>query len=248
MHTKTKSHWIVLAPLLLAWVCVFTSCQGLGPGGASQKAGSTHTSSAGGCPAPSSPGVVMCQPDISTAYDSPVQVNASATASSGRVIQMQVLADGQKIAQTHGNRFDAPISLSPGTHTLTVMARETGGSSLTSAPISPEIVGSTAGQVCPPPSSPGVNVCSPAPPAGANGHVCAVNTFTTFLASGTAETGIVKEMQLLVNGVDVANFPGNSLNTNFESDAFAFSVITIVEVDSKGQSIASPPIAYDGPC
>lgn len=245
---QTKKSYVVLA-LLWTGVCLLLSCSGL-PGGMSQKPGSaTHTrTSASGCPAPNSPGVVVCQPDIFTSTDSPVQVNASATASSGRVIQMQVLADGQKIAQTPGNQFDAPITLSPGTHTLTVMARETGGSSLTSAPISAEIVGSSAGEVCPPPSSPGVNVCSPTPPAGANGHVCAVNTFMTFLASGTPETGIVKEMQLLVDGVDVANFPGNSLNTNFVSDAFNFTVMTIVEVDSKGQKMSSPAFTFDGPC
>jgi len=183
-----------------------------------------------------------------------MQLIASATPGNGRVIQMQVFADGQKIAQMHGNRFDAPISLSPGTHTVTVVARETEGSSLPPASVSPEIAGSTSGEACPPPSSPGVNVCAPAIGSGCGTNVCAnpgapvcaVQPWLTFVASGTAQTGTVREMQLWINGVDVANFSGGSLNTNVVSDFFG--AIKIVEVDSKGRSIASPTITFDGPC
>lgn len=240
MHARMKWKWMVLAPLLLTWTWVFTGCQGF-PGPPAQKVEANRTSSAGGCAAPGSPGVRICEPPFSTAENSPVQLNASATAGQGRVIQMQVFSDGQKIAQMHGNRFDAPITLSTGTHTLTVVARETGGSSLPPASVSPEIVGSTVGESCPPPSSPGVNVCEPAP-----GTTCAVQSWVTFVASGTAQTGTVREMQLWINGVNVANFPGNSLNTNLVSDIFG--TIKIVEVDSKGQSIASPVINFEGPC
>jgi Bacterial Ig domain len=253
MRTNAKSNWMVLALLSFAAVCVLSSCQGLGTGSTPQTAASAKTSAADGCPAPSSPGVRVCEPEFS-ASDSPVQVNASATASQGKIIQMQVFADGQKLAQAHGDRFDAPITLSLGTHTLTVVARQTGGSSRTSDPISLDISGSTAGQACPPPGSPGVNVCAPVVGSGCGANVCAnpgfpvctLEPWVTFVASATAQTGTIKEMQLWINGVDVANFPGNHVNTNLATDIFG--TVTIVAVDSKGHSISSPAIPFEGGC
>ncbi len=250
MHTNAKSNWVILALLSLSGVCVLTACQGF-PGQAAQKTEPSRTSATGGCPAPSSPGVVVCQPfppvpTFSTEIPSPVQVIASATASEGRVIQMQALADGRKIAQTQGDRFDAPVTLSPGTHTLTVVARETGGSSLISAPVSLEIFGSTAGQACAPPASPGVKLCTP--DVSGIGTACAVEPWFTLVASGTAQTGTVREMQLWVNDVDVANFAGNYLNTNVVPDFLSYVEVRIVEVDSKGQSVSSPSVFFEGPC
>lgn len=246
-----KLSMTVCTALLLAWLCVFLGCNGIGGGapGRSESATKTSNPASGICSAP--PGQVVVRgpfffipfPGI-TGIASPMQVIACATASQGRVIRMEVLVDGNKIAQTHGNLFDEAVNAPLGAHTLTVVARETGGASLSSDPIDIQIEGSTAGEVCPPPSSPGVNVCSPTIVQLSFGpEACHTAGWATFVASGTAQTGTVREMQLWVDGVNLANFPGNYLNTNIQIGDF--NHVTIKAVDSKGQVLASPTFLYE---
>jgi len=57
-------------------------------------------------------------------------------------------------------------------------------------------------------------------------------------------------MELWINGVKVANFPGNHINTNLSIGSFGtYSVeITVVEVDSNGNYIKSAPILFYTAC
>lgn len=233
---------VIWAAFSLTCFCVFTSCGGFNSAAKDQSATQTSSIQASSCPAPSSPGVVVCAPPTftgsPTAIASPMQLIASAAANQGRVIRMEELVDGQKIAQVHGDVLNEPVNVPNGSHTLIVVARETGGASVNSAPINVEIEGSTAGEACPSPSSPGVNVCVPGIFNGVTG--CHTSPWSTFIASGTAQTGTVRRMELWLNGRILAVFPGNSLNTNLYVNDF--STVVIKEVDSNGQVIESPPL------
>jgi hypothetical protein len=147
---------------------------------------------------------------------------------------MEVWVDFVKVKQASGNLFDAPVNLNSGTHRLVVVERDTTGAFTKSAPITVSIQGSTGGQPCAPPGSPGVNVCDPL--IGS----CHTSPWTTIIASGTGASGSVHRMELWSSGVKLANFLGDAINTNLYLPDF--STVTIVEVDSAGASIKSPRI------
>ena len=234
----------ICAVVLLAWLCVFAGCNAFNSADFERGQSATKTSStrASNCPAPGSPGVAVCAPPSFTGFAtpiaSPMQLIASATASQGRVIRMEELVDGGKTAQVHGDVFNEPVNVPNGSHTLIVVARETGNGSVNSAPINIQIEGSTAGEACPSPSSPGVNVCEPGIFNGVTG--CHTSPWSTFVASGTAQTGTVRRMELWLDGAILAAFPGNSLNTNLYVNDFSTVVIKVV--DSNGKTIESPPL------
>lgn len=196
----------------------------------------------GGCPSPQSAGVRICFPfSGSTMFGgpfiaSPFQLIASGTGSRGPVSSMQVWVDGVKVKTANGNIFDAPVTLSSGTHQVTVVEIETTGNFLRAAPFSVSILGfnSNGSAPCPPPRSPGVDVCVPF-----NGS-CHTEGWTTIIASATGARAPVNRMELWVNGVKLANFPGNTINTNMLLNDF--TTMTIVEVDSAGGFIKSAPI------
>jgi hypothetical protein len=191
----------------------------------------------GNCPAPTNAGVRVCHPvnfNNSTTIASPFQFIASGTGAHGPVREMQVWVDFVKVKQASGNLFDAPLNLTSGTHRLVVVEQDTTGAFTKSAPITLSIQGSTEGQPCAPPGGPGVNVCEPL--IGS----CHTAGWTTIIASGTGASGSVRRMELWSSEVKLANFPGDTINTNlFLPD---FSTVTIVEVDSAGALIKSPRI------
>jgi len=119
----------------------------------------------GNCPAPKSAGVNLCLPSpalTATYLDmvSPLQVIATGTGGHGPVKLMELWADGKKLGQVAGNLFDEPITLSPATHQLTVVELDTTGHYLKSPPVSVQITGSSVGEACSAPTSPGVNFCA----------------------------------------------------------------------------------------
>jgi hypothetical protein len=201
-----------------------------------QSSTTTSVPAYGNCPAPTNAGVRICHPfnfDNSTTIASPFQLIASGTGANGPVRHMEVWIDFAKVKQASGNLFDAPVTLSSGTHRLVVVELDTTGAFMKSTPITVSIQGSTADQSCPPPGSPGVNVCEP---SGVNS--CHTSAWTTILASGTGASGSVHRMELWSSGVKLANFPGDTINTNLYLPDF--STVTIVEVDSAGAFIKSP--------
>lgn len=194
----------------------------------------------GGCLAPSHAGVNVCAPSPKVTFelDTPFQVTAAATSGTGTVEKMEVWADGHLVTQANGTPFNAPIILDTGTHSLTVKAIDSTGATIDSAPISLSV--NTYDDIhCSPPGSPGVNVCQPQP------NSCQTSTYVTVVAAGKGESGTVSRMELWANGVDIANFPGDQINTNLYIVGYEY--VTIYEVDSHGKTIKSAPIQVQ-PC
>lgn len=222
--------------LIVAWLCLFPTIPS-SQASSAQALSTPGIPAYGNCPAPQNAGVRVCGPFIFsgvTAIASPFQLIASGTGARGSVNFMQLWADGVKLQTVFANVFDAPVTLSSGTHQLTVVEIDTTGAFLKSAPISMSIEGNTAEEACPAPTSPGVNACVP----GVNS--CHTAGWTTIIASGTGATGVVRRMEMWVDGVKLANFPGNRINTNLYLNDF--STVTIVEVDSAGGFAKSPPM------
>lgn len=223
---------VVCAALLAVSLCLFPTV----PSSQGQLA-AQNVQPYGNCAPPQTAGVRICAPFTSgnaTTIASPFQFIAYATGARGPVSNMQIWVDGVKVKQASGNVFDAPVTLSSGTHQATVVEVDTTGEFLKSTPISISIQNDTSVEPCPRPNSPGVNVCLPA------GNSCHTAAWTTIVASATASSGSVARMELWANGVKLANFPGSTINTNlFLAD---FTTVTIVEVDTSGRFLKSAPI------
>jgi hypothetical protein len=209
---------------------------------ASSSSTTTTLSAYGNCPPPPKAGVNVCSPPFVTDTDAPFQVIASATSGRGQITEMELWADGKFVTRSAGTPFDEPITLSagnestPATHELTIIARDTTGQSVKSAPFEVPVVGVTEPQDadCSLPTEPGVNVCQPV------SNSCELNGWDTVAAAGKARTGTVIRMELWVNGVKIANFPGDRINTNMILNDF--DSVKIFEVDSNSGYLASEPV------
>jgi hypothetical protein len=183
----------------------------------------------GNCPAPAQSGVNVCQPtDFGGA--SPLQVIAAATGGRGEVKGVQLWADGSKVAEVNGNVFNQTVKLALGNHQLTLVELDSTGFYVKSAPV-PVLIRFDGGNPCDPPNAPGVHVCQP---DGCHGY-----PWTTLAAAGTGVNPPVVRMELWVDGAKMANFPGNKIDTDMNLPDFSYG--TIIEVDSKGGFIKSPP-------
>jgi hypothetical protein len=194
------------------------------------------------CPAPAHPGFNICNPGEPSPNDwstgSPVQVMASATSGTGQVVTMEVWADGHKEAESVGSPFDAPISLSDGNHTLQLVAIDSTGAELKSDPFKIDVTEGNGDGDCSAPNSPGVHICSPI------NNGCNSQPWVNLIATGKGASGTVKRMELWNYNTELANFPGDHFNTNI---IMVFGTLTVVEVDSKGNSKSSS-IFFNGPC
>jgi Bacterial Ig domain len=82
---------------------------------------------AGGCSAPTSPGVHVCKPANGSTVGSPVQVQAAATIT-GTLARMELWVDGaKKYTETSSKTLNTSISLAPGSHRFGVFAVNTAG-------------------------------------------------------------------------------------------------------------------------
>ena len=230
MENPTKGAICRLGPLLALVSCCFTFpifAQTLEPYGR--------------CTAPSQQRVNICMPYQGAAVASPFQVIGAGTSGRGQVALMQLWADGRKLMQTPGTPFDEPIALPPGAHQLTLIEVDATGFYSKSAPLDVTVVDSSfSNQECPPPGSPGVNVCQPSP------NSCNVQPYTHISAAGNGESGPVIRMEVWISGAKVANFPGDHFETNmilFDSNY----TMEIWEIDSHGHSLKSA-LFLDGPC
>lgn len=197
----------------------------------------------GGCLAPSTEGINICEPaegktPFTWETGSPFQVIAAGTSGRGQVTRMELWADGKKVTQTEGTPFDEPVSLSLGTHQLTVIELNSLGGYVKSTPFDVSVMQDNSSTTCDPPSSPGVNVCSPAPGG------CNTQPWVDFSAAGKGNSGKVDRMELWIDGGKIANFPGDKINTSL---IMVFGTVTIYEVDSKGDS-KSTSFSFNGPC
>lgn len=195
----------------------------------------------GRCTTPSQQGVNICMPYQGAEVASPFQVIGAGTSGRGQVALMQLWADGRKIMQTPGTPFDEPIALPLGAHQLTLIEVDDTGFYSKSEPLNVTVVDSSfSNQECPPPGSPGVNVCQPSP------NSCNVQPGTYISAAGKGESGPVIRMEVWISGAKVANFPGDHFETNMILFDSSYTM-EIWEIDSHGHSLKSA-LFLDGPC
>jgi hypothetical protein len=160
------------------------------------------------CSAPNSyTGITMCSPTSTVVGSSPVAFKiGAANQTQGRKVEVWV--DGKKLAENLKDAFSSytffntSSTLSNGTHHVTVYS--TGWDNLVESISFPLTVGSNT---CPPPASPGLNVCSPINYSTNNSPVLA-------WASGTV-TGTIARMEVWVDGVKkYSAYGSNTLKTN----------------------------------
>ena len=85
------------------------------------------SSTGGGCSAPTSPGVQICQPASGATVSSPVAIQAAASVS-GTFQHMEIWIDGVKKYSEAGNPIlNTTLTLTTGTHRLAILAFNTAG-------------------------------------------------------------------------------------------------------------------------
>lgn len=196
---------------------------------------SVGTSGGGsGCTAPSSPGVNVCSPGNGSEVSSPVTFEAAGTGASGSVNHLELWIDGAKIGNYSGSTMDAQLTEPSGSHSAQVVEVDSAGNYVKSAPVTYTVGGGNV--PCSGPSSPGVNVCSPA--AGST-----VTSPVTFEAAGTAASGSVNHLELWIDGNKIGNYGGSTMDAQVSEPAGSHSA-TIIEVDSQGNYVKSNPVTY----
>ena len=87
----------------------------------------TVTSAGGGCSAPTSPGVQICQPLSGATVSSPVAIQAASNVT-GAFMRMEVWIDGvKKYSEPSSTALNITLPLSAGTHRFAVLAYNTAG-------------------------------------------------------------------------------------------------------------------------
>ncbi len=90
------------------------------------------SSTSGGCSAPTSPGVSICQPASGATVSSPVQAAAAGTVT-GTISHMELWIDGVRKFSENGNLLNTSLTLASGTHRFAFLAINTAGTKWTSA-------------------------------------------------------------------------------------------------------------------
>jgi FG-GAP-like repeat/Bacterial Ig domain len=167
-----------------------------------------ENTSSGNFPACSAPnhytGITLCAPTSTVAAGSPVTFSIGASnQTAGRKVEVWI--DGKKMSEELKHAFsyysflDASYNLAAGTHNVTVYSA--GWDNILESLSFPLTVGSST---CAPPSSPGLNVCSPIGNSTDDSPVLA-------WASGTV-TGTIARMEVWVDGVkDDSTYGSNTL-------------------------------------
>ncbi|MGB6931204.1 MAG: carboxypeptidase regulatory-like domain-containing protein [Acidobacteriaceae bacterium] len=87
----------------------------------------TVSSTSGGCAAPTSPGVQICQPVSGATVSSPVAIQAAANVT-GTFMRMEVWIDGvKKYSEATSTALSTTLTLTAGTHRFAVLAYNTAG-------------------------------------------------------------------------------------------------------------------------
>ena len=224
---------------LLALICCAPFTNLLAQGQSGTSAAKPLLQPYGQCTSPSDEGVNVCMPYNGSLEQSPFQVIGAGTSGRGRVVEMEVWADGKKVTQSSGTPFDESVSLPPGDHELTLTEDDETGYHSNSEPFKVTVVENSE-QPCAPPASPGVNVCEPMP------NSCNTQPYINISAAATGATGPVVRMEVWINGAKVANFSGGKFETNmilFDTNYY----MQIWEIDSQSHSLSKTLYLY-GPC
>jgi len=196
---------------------------------------------------PSQPGAIFCHPPGSGPGSGrvhyPVQISAGASAENGYIIALRLYVDDVPQLTIHNPQqsqsfainepLAVPHDFSP--HTIVLVGYDSTGGEVAAAEIDQE-TSFVPPQVCSAPDAPGVNVCRP--------KFCSTDGVYYIQATGRGASGSVDHMELWANGEKLADFPGNSVNTNIGQPLLGGGpiTVTVVEVDSNGDFIASNPI------
>jgi len=192
---------------------------------------------------PGQPGAVFCRGVMNGLNPTPIQISAGASAANGYITAIRLYVDDvsrltvYNPQQSQTFAINEPLALpqdldSSTSHTLILVGYDSTGGAVTAMQTF-QGVASVPAQACAAPGSPGVNVCSPQP------DECTVSGFFHIRATGTGATGPVDHMELWTDSGKIADFPGNSINTNLELPDN--STVTIVAVDINGQPVSSAP-------
>ena len=192
------------------------------------------------CPPPGKPGVNVCYPLVSlyspVTVGSPAQFVAAGTGPHGPAVLMELWIDESKNRQLAGNLIDQAVAIPTDghNHVATIVAVDATGAYIKSEPFTLVSGTSSAGTPCTPPTTPGVNVCSP------TADTVACPSYS-IVAASTGASGAVSHTEVWINGRKFNDFPGAYVNTNVDVGQ-GIDYVTVVEVDDKGNFIKSSPI------
>ena len=166
-------------------------------------------------------GVTITSPSAGAAVSSPVQVKASARSgnSAAPITAMRIYADNASVYTVNAASISTSLTLSAGTHTLTIVAWDSTGKAYTrSVTIT---VSSATG---------GVTITSPTSGATTSSPV----SFKASASSGSSAYPITA-MRLYVDGASMYTVNAASLNTSLQLAAGGHNV-TVVAWDASGKS------------
>ena len=186
--------------------------------------------SGGGCGTPASPGVNVCSPLPGATSSSPVAVVATGLAAKGATVNhLELWIDGSKQGVYTGASMDASVPLAAGSHAITVIEVDSKGNYIKSNVVNITVKSGS----CQAPSTPGVNVCSPAQGA-------TVGSPVTIVAAGEGTGGQPSNhMELWIDGGKIGNYPGAMLNTSVSLAAGKHAITVIEDATAAGDDVKS---------
>jgi hypothetical protein len=177
------------------------------------------------CPYPASAGVTFCE---ATQTGDTVRVRGTARAQTEPVQHIEIWANSEKLYQVYSDEFDVTLTLPAGTLITAVEVEANGETRITST--------SAQASSCAAPGAPGVNVCSPS-----EGEV--MQSPVTVVASGSGASGAVNHLEMWMDGAKVGNYAGATMSASMPL-ANGSHAVTVVEVDSNGAVVRSPPADF----
>ncbi|MEO8726228.1 MAG: FG-GAP-like repeat-containing protein [Acidobacteriaceae bacterium] len=191
-----------------------------------------NTTATPDCSSPNSSrlAVHVCSPAPNATVNSPFTVRAVANSATD-VLRIEEWVDGHKLYQQFSNQVRNSLTVGAGTHTLTIIPVDIYGGYVRQSLTIHVAAGCSA------PSSPGVHVCSPV----ANG---VYGSPVPVSAAGKGASGPVNHMELWIDGRKIGNYPGSQINTTVSLSRNSHSAV-VIEVDSRGAFIKSPPIPFN---
>ncbi len=180
-----------------------------------------------------SPSVTICTPTNGATVSSPVNIVAGTTDNASTVTLLQIYVDGVKQYQVSASQLNTSLSLSSGSHRLTVQAKDAAGTIFKQTIYI--TVGTSGGGGGTAPctlntANPSVTICSPANNSTVSSPVNVV--------AGTTDSNKVTAMKIYLDGVAVYSTTANQLNTTLSMSSGTHR-IAVQAWDSVGQVFKS---------
>src|SRR5512146_1512632 len=174
-----------------------------------------------------SPSVTICSPSNGATVGSPVNIVARTTDNSSAVKYLQIYIDGTQQYQVSSNQLNTSLSMSAGTHRLTVQAVDAAGTIFKSTINITVSSGSGGGGPCTlNTANRTVTICTPANNATVTSPVNVV--------AGTTDSNKVTAMKIYLDGVSVYSISSNQLNTSITISSNGTHRIAVQAWDSAG--------------